>query len=77
MVRNIIFIIFSINLHTLTAHAESKYENLGRKEINDPLKVRGQTRNLNMLLVLQSKEDKIKFIKIRKTFNEEIRATQY
>lgn len=49
----------------------------GESEFKDPLKVKGQTRNLNMMLLLKSKEDKIKFIKVRKNFRKEILNTQY
>lgn len=49
----------------------------GSTDFKDPLKVKGQTRNLNMMLLLKSKEDKIKFIKVRRNFRKEILNTQY
>ena len=40
----------------------------GRK----PLEVKGQSRNLNMMLVLRNEKDKIKFVKMRENYREEI-----
>ena len=37
-----------------------------------PLEVRGQSRNLNMTLVLRNDKDKIKFVKIRENYRQEI-----
>ncbi len=45
--------------------------------INKPLEVRGQTRNLSMILTVSSKKDKIKFIKMRVNYRDEILRTQY
>lgn len=64
-------------VYALPARAELGGGSSSTKSINDPLKVRGQTRNLNMMLVLKSKEDRIKFIKIRRDYRKEILATQY
>lgn len=46
-------------------------------DVRDPLKVTGQTRNLNMVLTLQSKDERLKFIKIRKDYRAEILGTPY
>jgi hypothetical protein len=37
-----------------------------------PLEVNGQSRNLNMALVLRDEKDKIKFVKLRENYREEI-----
>ena len=37
-----------------------------------PLEVKGQSRNLNMLLTLRNDKDKIKFVKVRDNYREEI-----
>ena len=50
---------------------------MGSQEFNDPLKVKGQTRRLNMLLNLKGQGDDIKFIKLRKYYRKEILRTQY
>lgn len=44
---------------------------------SDPLKVRGQTRNLNMGLVLKGREDRIRVIQERKNYTREIRNTRF
>jgi hypothetical protein len=41
-----------------------------------PIEVKGQSRNLNMLLVLRDERDKIRFVKIRKSYRDEILATK-
>jgi len=45
--------------------------------IEKPLEVRGQTRQLNMILTLGSKKDEINFIKLRENYEEEILTTEY
>ena len=37
-----------------------------------PLEVNGQSRNLNMTLVLRNDKDKIKFVKVRENYRAEI-----
>lgn len=37
-----------------------------------PLEVNGQSRNLNMMLVLRNDKDKIKFVKVRENYRNEI-----
>ena len=46
-------------------------------QIEKTLKVRGQTRTLNMMLVLKNKKDKLKFINARTKYREEILNTEY
>ena len=43
----------------------------------ESLEIRGQTRTLSMMLVLQNKRDKIDFIKPRKNYRNEILRTEY
>ncbi|MCB9091743.1 MAG: hypothetical protein H6621_03560 [Halobacteriovoraceae bacterium] len=42
-----------------------------------PIEVHGQTRNLNMLLKIQSEREQIDFIKLRKDYKEEIEEQNY
>lgn len=42
-----------------------------------PIEIHGQTRNLNMLLKLQSEREEIDFIKLRKDYEEEIENLNY
>lgn len=37
-----------------------------------PLEINGQNRNLNMMLVLRNDKDKIKFVKMRENYHDEI-----
>lgn len=39
--------------------------------------IRGQKRTLRMTLMLKNKKDSIRFVRIRKDYDEEIRATNY
>lgn len=42
-----------------------------------PIEVRGQSRNLNMLLILQNQDEIIDFIKMRKDYQVETRKMNY
>jgi hypothetical protein len=42
-----------------------------------PIEVKGQSRNLNMMLILQNKEEMIDFIKLRKDYQEETNKLNY
>ena len=42
------------------------------QNIKNTLKVRGQSRNLNMMLVLKNKKDKTNFVKLRTDYKQEI-----
>lgn len=44
----------------------------GDGDTQKPLEVNGQSRNLNMMLVLRNDKDKIKFVKIRENYRDEI-----
>jgi hypothetical protein len=41
------------------------------------LEVRGQSRNLSMMLVLKNRKDSIDFVKPRETYSEEIKNTGF
>jgi hypothetical protein len=42
-----------------------------------PIEVKGQTRNLNMLLKLKSEKEEIDFIKLREEYEQEIKDLNY
>ncbi len=42
-----------------------------------PIEVRGQSRNLNMLLKLQNEREAIDFIKLRKNYKKEIKSQSF
>ncbi len=42
-----------------------------------PIEVRGQSRNLNMLLKLQNEREAIDFIKLRKHYKKEIKSQSF
>ena len=46
----------------------------GSGDLQKPLEVNGQSRNLNMMLVLRNDKDKIKFVKVRENYHDEILA---
>lgn len=49
----------------------------GVQEAEKPLEVTGQSRNLNMVLVLKNDKDKIKFVEVRRSYRDEVKKTQY
>lgn len=65
-------LLFALSLSALNCMALESTKNF-----DDPLKVKGQSRKLNMSLILKKKEDEIKFIRIRKNYKSEIDSTQY
>ncbi len=78
--KQILIIIFIYILGVSSLYAKSKgrsYRGGGRQTINKPLEVKGQTRNLSMILTLKNKKDKINFIKLREKYELEIKATPY
>jgi hypothetical protein len=52
-------------------------ENTSEEGEGEGLEIRGQTRTLSMMLVLQSRRDKIDFIKPRKDYRDRILQTEY
>lgn len=61
---------------SMPGYAESAGTAQSNREYNDPLKVKGSTRKLNMMLNLKS-DAEIKFVRLRKNYRQEILATQY
>ena len=49
----------------------------GLASAKKPLEVRGQSRQLSMMLVLKNSKDKIEFVKVRENFEKEILNTSY
>ena len=49
----------------------------GVSSVKKPLEVRGQSRNLSMMLVLKNSKDKIEFVNVRENFEKEILNTSY
>ena len=47
------------------------------QEGSEEIKVKGQSRNFTMSLILKSKKDKIKFGEIRENYREEVKGTGY
>ncbi|OFZ16217.1 MAG: hypothetical protein A2Z20_00230 [Bdellovibrionales bacterium RBG_16_40_8] len=46
-------------------------------EANRSLEIRGQARNLSMMLVLKNSKDNIDFVKVRNDYTSEINGTQF
>jgi hypothetical protein len=44
---------------------------------NHAVEIRGQSRTLSMMLVLKNGKENINFIRVRKDYNAEIRATEF
>lgn len=59
------------------AEAGSKGAALRGGEFQKPLEVKGQTRNISMMLVNQSSKNEVKFVTARKNFREQILSTKY
>jgi len=77
MIRLAIF--FSLLTMSNASRSENKASapvRTGNQEYNEPLKVKGQTRRLNMMLNLKS-DAEIKFVRLRKNYRTEILNTQY
>ena len=47
------------------------------KGAENPLQVRGQVRNLNMMLILKNKKEKLNQIEVRRDYRNEIKKTKY
>jgi hypothetical protein len=50
---------------------------LGGGEMRKPLEVKGQTRTINMMMVMQAQKDKINFIGPRRNYRKQILTTAY
>ena len=69
--RLIILIMMGLGFMTVGA-AWASLPPTGDSDTQKPLEVNGQSRNLNMMLVLRNDKDKIKFVKIRESYRNEI-----
>jgi len=49
----------------------------GVREVEKPLNVNGQSRNLSMMMVLKTDRDDINFVDVRKNYKDEIPKTNY
>ncbi len=54
-----------------------KAQSLGSGDLQKPLEVKGQTRNITMMVVNQAEKEKLKFVTARKDFREQILNTKY
>lgn len=50
---------------------------LGSTDLQKPLEVKGQTRNVSMMVINQAEKDKLKFVTARKDFRDQILSTKY
>lgn len=71
-------------LVTFMAHAKAKNATMTgasakakTSRAGEPIEVRGQSRNLNMLLILQQQGEVIDFIKLRENYQPEMKKTAY
>jgi hypothetical protein len=63
-----VYVIFLTAL-PISSYASLPDESSGSQK---PLEVNGQSRNLNMMLVLRNDKDKIKFVRPRESYRDEI-----
>jgi len=49
----------------------------GVQEVDKPLNVSGQNRNLSMMMVLKGDRDEIHFVDVRKNYQDEVPQTLY
>ena len=76
LTSNKIFYLFLFTLIGRYAYSgEGKLS--GNTEVDKPLKVVGQTRNVSMLLTFKNKKDKIEFPPIRENYKKEISRTRW
>ena len=55
----------------------AKVSSMGGAQVQKPLNVYGQSRSLNMMMVLKGKKDKLQGVNPRKDYSKEIRKTNY
>lgn len=60
----------------MPSHAPS-LNSLANMDVNRSLEVRGQTRNLSMMLILKNAKDNIDFVKVRENYQTEISSTEF
>jgi hypothetical protein len=49
----------------------------GVKEVEKPIQVTGQSRNLSMLLTLKNEKDKVKFVEVRRSYRDQVPYTRF
>lgn len=49
----------------------------GPREVEKPLNINGQTRNLSMMMTLKNDKDQIQFLDIRRNYKNEVPKTNY
>jgi hypothetical protein len=49
----------------------------GVKEVDKPLQVTGQSRNLSMMLTLKNEKDKVKFVEVRRSYRDQVPFTRF
>jgi hypothetical protein len=69
--------IFAVCLLCLNTFAEKRAASGGTRQVDQALKVTGQTRTLSMQLTLKSKKEKIEFVNPRRNYDKEISQTRY
>ena len=79
-----VFLMILSLLVTFIAHGQAKNATMSgpsakakTSRAGDPIEVRGQSRNLNMLLILQQQGEVIDFIKLRENYQPEMKKTAY
>ena len=60
-----------------TAQKKNVQVPLGSSNIQKPLEVKGQTRNISMMVTTQANKDKLNFVTSRKNFRSQILTTKY
>jgi hypothetical protein len=70
-----LIIAFSQNL--FANETKKANRSISSTNIEKPLQVRGQTRNLNMMLVVNNEKDRINFVQMRTEYKKEVSDTEY
>lgn len=59
------------------AHSSTMSESNTSKEIEKPLDISGQNRNLSMMMILKNDRDEINFVEVRTNFEDEVLKTTF
>ena len=65
------------NIKVPTASAGRSPASGTSRDRNDPIEIKGQSRLLNMQLMVQNKKDRLQFVEPRRDYNSEITHTNY
>jgi len=49
----------------------------GTQEVEKPLRISGQSRNLSMMLVLKNDKDKVRFANVRRSYRDRLPDTRF